>query len=145
MQLQTAIFLAAAAVLPSVVAQEFVPDGVGCGIDGFSDAKVSDCREALNDIDINANLATGPSDATDTVQSDPLTQWFILSTVGDCQIAARTLIQTSGGLPAGANPPIGTTFSGQKVHDFINVSMQRGIVSLLCHILGRLISMYRRS
>lgn len=98
MNFRTAHLTLAATVLPFVVSQN-VPDGVGCGIDGFSDANVGDCRAALNQIDINANLATGPSDASDVIQSDPLTQWSILATVGDCQIAARTLIHVSGGLP----------------------------------------------
>lgn len=113
------LFLAATA-LP-LLASAYKPDGVGCGIDGFGDAHVHDCKVALKQIDKSANLATGPNDWIRVHQSDPLTQWGVIAEHGQCVIGARTLIHLSGGLPYG-NPPTATTFGGQKTVDFVHVS-----------------------
>lgn len=106
--------LAFASLLSSTIAQE-VPQGVGCGIDGFKNANVDDCRAAISQIDTSQNVATDPANAIEVVQGDPLTQYVIVAEAGNCRIAARTIIPLSGA-------PVGTVFSGQKTVDFANVS-----------------------
>ena len=86
-----------------------------CGCDGFNDASVSDCQEAIDSIDTSAeNL--DPMNAIDTEKVGLWTNIHVFHKVGNCKIG--TASQTQPPAPGGGGGAIvGTTVSGQDFKD----------------------------
>lgn len=95
---------------------------ISCGCDDFSDALITDCQAAIDQVDVTMNDATDPMNAIDTVHAGPLGSYSIQYRSGGCSIGAGNTqtINGPGGVGGGVS---GTALSGQVVHDVTQVSL----------------------
>ncbi|KAF7718463.1 Uncharacterized protein PECH_005951 [Penicillium ucsense] len=92
-----------------------------CGCDGQSDANANDCRAAIDQIDVNANVMD-PMNAISVVHTGPLSSASIMYQSGDCALAIGNTqnINGPGGIGGGTT---GTTISGADFKDLMTQLM----------------------
>ncbi|KAF7712531.1 Uncharacterized protein PECH_003070 [Penicillium ucsense] len=88
-----------------------------CGCDSQSDANVSDCQAAIDQIDVNANVMD-PMNAVKVVHTGPLSSASVMDQSGNCGLAIGNLqnINGPGGVGGGVS---GTTISGADFKDLM--------------------------